>query len=102
MFEYFFDGVVFVYVGVVMGKFVVDWNDVRNFRLSVLKVMWELFDVSVVVVLNALAASGGAYRIRASSNFASGRFGLYVMVFLLVWCVLVVNLVDVLMVYVDD
>ena len=100
--EHSLDGVAFVHAGVVTGKLAVDRNDARNFRLSAPKATREPLDASAAAALNALAASGGAYRIRAPSNFASGRPGSYVMASLPARCVLAANLADALTVHADD
>ena len=100
--EHSLDGVAFVHAGVVTGKLAVDRNDARNFRLSAPKATREPLDASAAAALNALAASGGAYRLRAPSNFASGRPGSYVMASLPARCVLAANLADALTVHADD
>ena len=100
--EHSLDGVAFVHAGVVTGKLAVDRNDARNFRLSAPKATREPLDASAAAALNALAASGGEYRIRAPSNVANGRPGSYVMASLPARCLLAANLADALTVHADD
>jgi len=100
--EHSLDGAAFVRAGVVTGKLAVDRNDARNFRLSAPKATREPLDASAAAALNALAASGGEYRIRAPSNVANGRPGSYVMASLPARCLLAANLADALTVHADD
>ena len=99
--EHSLDGKTFTPTGVVVGRVAVDRSDARNFRLSSPKADRSALSASEAAALNALAAAGGTYRVRAPSDFANPGVG-RVMASVSAACVVNGGLEDVLTVHTDD
>ena len=99
--EHSLDGKTFTPTGVVVGRLAVDRSDARNFRLSSPKAERSALSADEAAALNALAAAGGTYRVRAPSDFANPGSG-RVMASVSAACLVNGGLEDVLTVHADD